>query len=94
MWVDCRITSVMKKGTAGFGSYLFHCYNIPRQSAWQRFYTHSGECGIDYNILEYLWLRCTISFLILSIIADIQFSLETVTRLSFKLPTESHTGKQ
>ena len=33
-------------------------------------------------------------FLILSIIADIQFSLETVTRLSFKLLTESHTGKQ
>ena len=29
-----------------------------------------------------------------SIIADIQFSLETVTGLSFKLPTESHTRKQ
>lgn len=92
MWVDCRITSEMKIGRRNFGNYFTATAFLDRVPG-RCFTLAMVNVGLTTIYLN-MWLRCIISFSNFEYHCRYSISLETTTRLSFKLPTESHTGKQ
>lgn len=92
MWIDYRTTSSIKMGTDNAESYFTATTFLDRVPG-RSFTPIVVNEGLMTTYLNIDGGDVLFIFLILSIIADIQFSLETSTRLSFKLPTESHTGK-
>lgn len=92
MWVDCRTASGMKMGTANFANDF--SATAPPRGPSTGFIPTVVNVGLNTTHFNIMAEMCDFFFFILSITADIQFSLERTTRLSFKLPTESYARKQ